>query len=65
VFAWAWLNVGQLPEFDNQLQHLAALSLHSVDLARDELLEFADVKREPANTIRGLRLEAYRPYGHS
>ena len=40
VFVWAWLNVGELPRFDNQLQHLAALSLHLVDLARDELLEF-------------------------
>jgi hypothetical protein len=29
VFAWPWLNVGELPRFYNQLQHLAALSLRS------------------------------------
>jgi hypothetical protein len=46
VFVLAWLNVGELPRFDNQLQHLAALSLHLVDLARAELLEFADIGRE-------------------
>ena len=65
VFVWAWLNVGELRDLTNQLQHLAALSLHLVDLARDELLEFADIKRELANTFRGLPLEAYRPHGHS
>ncbi|HCP91960.1 MAG TPA: hypothetical protein DIT76_07955 [Spartobacteria bacterium] len=65
MFVWAWLNVGELRDLTNQLQHLAALSLHLVDLARDELLEFADIKRELANTFRGLPLEAYRPHGHS
>jgi hypothetical protein len=64
VFVWAWLNVGELPRFDNQLPHLAALSLQ-VDLARDELFEFADIKRELANSFRGLPLEADRPHGHS
>jgi hypothetical protein len=64
VFVWAWLNVGELPRFDNQLPHLAALSLQ-VDFVRDELFEFADIKRELANTFRGLPLEAYRPHGHS
>jgi len=54
-----------LRDLTNQLQHLAALSLHLVDLARDELLEFADIKRELANTFGGLPLEAYRPHGHS
>lgn len=42
-----------MPRFDNQLQHLAALSLHLVDLVRDELLEFVDIGRELANTFRG------------
>jgi hypothetical protein len=59
VFVWARLNVGQLPRFDNQLQHLPALSLHLVDLARDELLEFAYIKREPVNTFRGLRFGSH------
>jgi hypothetical protein len=49
VFAWPSLNVGELPRFDNQLQHLAVLSLYLVDLARDELLEFTDIGRELAN----------------
>jgi hypothetical protein len=30
------------------------LSLHLVDLARDKLLEFADIGRELANTFRAL-----------
>ena len=30
----ACLNVGELPRFDNQPQHLAALFLHLVDLVR-------------------------------
>ena len=50
-FARPRLNVGELPRFYNQLRHLATLSLHIVDLACDELLEFADVGRELANTF--------------
>jgi hypothetical protein len=53
VFAWPGLNVGELTRFYNQPQHLATLSLHLVDLACDELLEFADIGRELANTFRG------------
>lgn len=51
VFARPRLNVGELPRFYNQLRHLATLSLHIVDLACDELLEFADIGRELANTF--------------
>ena len=54
MFAWPWLNVGELPRLYNQLQHLAALSLHLVDLACDELLEFPDIGRELANIFRAL-----------
>jgi hypothetical protein len=64
VFVWAWLNVGELPRFDNQLPHLAALSFQ-VDFAPNEIFEFADIKRELANTFRGLPLQAFRPHGHS
>jgi hypothetical protein len=65
VFVWTWLNLGELPRFDNQMQHLAALSLYLVDLAHEELLKFADIKRDLANTFRGLPLESNRPHGHS
>jgi hypothetical protein len=51
VFVWPWLNVGELPRFDNQSQHLATLPLRLVDLARDELLEFADIGRELAPSV--------------
>jgi hypothetical protein len=54
VFVWAWLNLGELPRLDNQLPHLAALSLHLVDLARAALLEFADIGRELTDAFRGL-----------
>jgi hypothetical protein len=47
VFVWAWLNVGELPRFDNQLPHLAALSFQ-VDFAPNELFEFANIKRRRA-----------------
>lgn len=47
------------------MQHLAALFLHLVDVARAQLLELADIGRELAHTFRGLPLETYRPHGHS
>jgi len=65
VFVWTWLNLGELPRFDNQMPHLAALSLYLVDLARDELIQFANSGRELTNACRSLLLEACRPHGHS
>jgi hypothetical protein len=32
VFVWAWLNVGELPRFDNQLQHFSRVVLYLVIL---------------------------------